>query len=154
MQILSQELWYKRMIAVRSYHVNSEFLEGVRVVDIGFRERLAFVRWLRARGKTALEKDTDLADGLGVGYEWLKKWSKRSDAPPGREQFDILAKSLAPLGVSADWLYSGRGPTPHPELWARWLEAFWDLGVNELDAPPETNEAPPDEERGRNEGQG
>lgn len=122
-------------------------------MEIGFRERLAYVRWLRARGKTAVEKDTELAEELGVGYEWLKKWAKRSDAPPGRDQFETLARTLAPLGVSADWLYTGRGGTPHPDLWARWIEAFRDVGVSEIDDPPETNTAPPNEGRGR-EGRG
>lgn len=102
----------------------------------GFRERLAYVRWLRARGQTVVENDTELAAELGVGYEWLKKWAKRSDAPPGLAHYDILAAALAPMGVSVDWLYDGTGAPPSPELWGLWCERMRDLGTEEIASVP------------------
>lgn len=120
--------------------------------DIGFRDRLAYVRWLRARGKTKMERDTELAEGLGVGYEWLKKWGRRAEAPQGRREYDAIRRALTPIGVSVDWLYDGIGETPHPELWAFWVEAMRDLGTDELAAGERREEpAPPPRGRARND---
>lgn len=116
--------------------------------EIGFRDRLAYVRWLRARGKTRMEKDTELAEGLGVGYEWLKKWGRRAEAPEGRQQYEAIRRALEPIGVPVDWLYDGIGETPHPEFWAFWVEAMRDLGTDELNAG-ETREEPAPPRRGR-----
>jgi hypothetical protein len=121
------------------------------VPEIGFRDRLAYVRWLRARGKTRMEKDTELAEGLGVGYEWLKKWGRRAEAPEGRTQYEAIRRALEPIGVAVDWLYDGVGETPHPELWAFWVEAMRDLGTDELGASQAREEpAPPRRNRLRN----
>lgn len=106
---------------------------------IGFRERLAFVRWLRAKGRTALESDAELAVALGVGYKWLQKWKTRAEAPEGRTEHDAIAKALKPLGVPVRWLYDGSGAQPWPDLWAYWSDAMRDLGTDELNAP----KAPP-----------
>lgn len=83
-----------------------------------------------------MEKDTEFADGLGVNYEWLKKWAKRSDAPPGRAEHDAIERALAPLGVPVTWLYDGRGMAPWPDLWAYWTSEMRDVGTDELNAPP------------------
>lgn len=51
---------------------------------IGFAERFAFVRFLRAMGRLSPESDRELAAALGVGESWIRKWKTRADAPEGR----------------------------------------------------------------------
>lgn len=88
--------------------------------ESGFAERLAYVRWLRSRGRIAPESDRELAQALGVGEQWLRKWKSRPDAPDGRKEAQAIAGALAPLGVTIAWLYDEQGPPPEPALWAVW----------------------------------
>lgn len=96
--------------------------EGIAVSqrDTGFDKRLAYVRWLRARGRPAPESDRELAAATGVGYPWLSKWKSRSDAPDSREQATKLCQGL---GVDAAWLLDNIGMPPEPELWRAWSSA-------------------------------
>jgi hypothetical protein len=91
------------------------------VAVIGFADRLAYVRWLRARGKRAPETDTEFAANVGVGAKWLGKWKNKPNAPEGRTEAAAISAALAGMGVSLDWLYDGKGSPPEPIAWKRWL---------------------------------
>jgi transcriptional regulator with XRE-family HTH domain len=82
--------------------------------------RLAYVRWLRGRGRLAVETDRELAHALGVTYGWLAKWKIRPDAPDGRTETRAIAQALAPMGVTDTWLFDGEGTPPEPKLWTVW----------------------------------
>lgn len=86
-------------------------------IDTGFNTRLAYLRWLRARGRAAPETDRELAAAAGVGYPWFQKWKTRTDAPDSRE----LGRKLC-RGLDADeaWLLDGIGAPPEPGLWKVW----------------------------------
>lgn len=88
----------------------------------GFAARLAYVRWLRNRGRLANETDKELAAALGVTYGWLTKWKIRNDAPPGRDEARAIIAALSPLGVTEDWLFEGQGTPPEASLWKIWLK--------------------------------
>lgn len=92
--------------------------------QIGFAERFAYVRWLRARGRLSPESDRELAVALGVGESWIRKWKTRADAPEGRSEQKALERALAPLGVTVEWLYDNAGPPPQPSLWETWRVAL------------------------------
>jgi transcriptional regulator with XRE-family HTH domain len=79
-----------------------------------FRVRLAYLRWLSNAGKVPPEKDSEFAQRAGVGYEWLKKWMKRDDAPDDRT---LTAKLAEALGADPAWLFDGEGTAPQPVLW-------------------------------------
>lgn len=83
----------------------------------GFADRLAYVRWLRGIGRQAPESDAEFAERAGLGYEWLKKWMRRDDAPTDRER---CAKLVAGLEVNDGWLLDNIGDAPEPSLWRRW----------------------------------
>lgn len=85
--------------------------------DTGFHRRLAYVRWLRARGRAAPESDRELADATGVGYPWLNKWKGRKDAPDSHEMRIAFANGLK---VDGAWLFDNKGTPPEPELWSYW----------------------------------
>jgi transcriptional regulator with XRE-family HTH domain len=91
--------------------------------DSTFAERLAYVRWLRSRGRPAPETDAELAGALGVTSGWIRKWKLRPDAPEGRTQMAAIEKALHPTGVSVHWLFDNQGTAPEPDQWDRWLEA-------------------------------
>ena len=76
-------------------------------LEVGFAERLAYVRWLRNRGRLTPESDTELADAWGVGQKWLGKWKTRREAPEGRTD----RADRGPRGSSR------RGPSP--TAWTR-----------------------------------
>lgn len=86
--------------------------------EAGFAARLAYVRWLRDLGALAPESDRALAQRAGVGYEWLAKWKKRSDAPETRSPGKLLAKAL---DADPNWLLDAEGQPPQPDMWARWI---------------------------------
>lgn len=86
--------------------------------DVGFRGRLAYVRWLRARGRVQPESDRDLALAVGVTEGWLYKWKDRIDPPDSRKHSDALC---AGLGVDSEWLLYARGTPPEPPMWKAWL---------------------------------
>lgn len=90
--------------------------------ESGFADRLAYVRWLRARGRRAPETDAEFAEAVGVTYGWLSKWKLRPDAPEGRTETGALTRALGPNGVTSDWLFDGKGSAPEPEQWKRWIK--------------------------------
>jgi transcriptional regulator with XRE-family HTH domain len=79
-----------------------------------FRVRLAYLRWLSNAGRVPPEKDSEFAERAGVGYEWLKKWMKRDDAPDDRK---LTAKLAEALGADSAWLFDAQGEAPLPVLW-------------------------------------
>jgi len=89
----------------------------------GFADRLAYVRWLRMRGRVAFENDREFAEALGVTYGWFAKWKSRRDAPEARKETNALARALEPMGVTYDWLFDNIGEAPEPEMWRDWLRA-------------------------------
>jgi hypothetical protein len=90
--------------------------------ELGFLDRLAYLRWLRNRGRTKPETDAELASAWGVGEKWLSKWKLRTDAPEGRSESAAIAKAIGAGAMS--WLYDGVGEAPEPETWAAWY-AEW-----------------------------
>lgn len=90
--------------------------------EVGFAHRLAYVRWLRDRGRVVREADRQFAIAMGVGEKWYIKWKQRDHAPEGRTEFEAFAAGLATMGVSAAWLYDGKGATPEPKLWDAWAK--------------------------------
>ena len=91
------------------------------VADVGFAHRLAYIRWLLSRGRINPASDKELATALGVGYKWIGKWKVLAESPEGRTELAAITKALVPMGVSADWLYDGKGPVPR--LWPEWIAA-------------------------------
>lgn len=89
-------------------------------VEIGFSLRLAYVRWLRDRGRIVRESDRQFAERMNIGEKWVTKWKLRDDAPEGRSEYDALRCALAPMGVAMNWLYDGTGAAPEPRLWVEW----------------------------------
>lgn len=89
---------------------------GLMAPTAGFRERLAFLRWLRNQDFRVPEPDKAFAREVGVGYSWLKKWMKRPDAPTVRKGAGALLAGLQRLGihVSDAWLLDGDGDPPFP----------------------------------------
>lgn len=85
-----------------------------------FAERLAYVRWLRDRGRQRPESERELAGRADVGYAWLQKW-KRSDTAPAERT--LTARLVNALKVEARWLLDGDGDAPEPERWKEWLAA-------------------------------
>lgn len=94
------------------------------MAETGFADRLAYVRWLRNRGRLVPETDTEFASSVGVGTKWLTKWKSRPDAPEGRTEMLALEEALKPLGVVTAWLYDGKGQPPEPRLWKDWVAAL------------------------------
>lgn len=90
-------------------------------LQAGFADRLAYVRWLRARGRLRPETDGELADVWGVGEKWLWKWKKSAVAPEGRTEERAIAEAVGEPVTR--WLYDGTGPAPRVELWREWLVA-------------------------------
>lgn len=88
--------------------------------DTGFNARLAYLRWLRARGRTTPETDRELAASTGVGYPLLTKWKSRRDAPDSYETREKFRKGLA---LTSSWLFDGLGQPPEPFLWSYWIGA-------------------------------
>lgn len=86
--------------------------------DTDFGRRLAYVRWLRARGRPAPESDRELAAATDVGYPWLSKWKSRSDAPDSYEMRERFRRGLE---LETSWLFDGQGEPPEPQLWQHWL---------------------------------
>lgn len=99
--------------------------------DIGFRERLAYLRWLRNRGRVRAETDAQFATALGLERGWVEKWKRRSDAPPGHKERRALETMLTPLDSSTDWLYEGSGHPPERAQWQLWL-ADWRTSTERL----------------------
>ena len=89
--------------------------------EIGFKMRLAYVRWLRHAGRHLHESDRQFAEHMGVGEKWVAKWKLRDDPPDGRVEYETMRASLAASGISVDWLYDGVGCAPEPKLWNYWL---------------------------------
>jgi hypothetical protein len=87
----------------------------------GFAHRLAYLRWLRNRGRVKAETDAEVSAWLGVGLKWLGKWKTRRDAPEGRTEARAVSAALRAIGVELDWLYDGAGDPPEPERWGEWL---------------------------------
>lgn len=104
-----------------------------KTLQIGFRERLAYLRWLRDCGALTPESDGKLADYLGVGVKWLGKWKRSQKAPNGIAEHEAIETSLREMGVAINWLYKGEGDPPEPDMWARWEKA-WRTRVRE--GPP------------------
>ena len=109
---------------------------------IGFAERLAYVRWLRSRGRIRPETDTELAASLGVGAKWLGKWKGKSSAPEGRTEATAIAAALSGIGVTLDWLYDGKGSPPEPSAWKGWLKDWERSAVSGLAAAHNTTVEP------------
>jgi len=93
--------------------------------------RLAYVRWLRARGRASAETDRELATATGVGYPWLQKWKTRPDAPDSREQGRKLCEGL---GIDGAWLLDNKGAAPEPELWQHWLASQRAAAITQIPA--------------------
>lgn len=91
--------------------------------ELGFPDRLAYLRWLRNLGRVVPEKDGELAKAWGVGLQWLRKWKRRPEAPEGRTEATAIGKALEPMGTTVEWLYDGAGAAPRPDLWREWLVA-------------------------------
>lgn len=108
------------------YHTTVRFVksqfsgEFQTVAKSGFAYRLAYVRWLRQRGRTDFETDRELAGALGVGVPWFAKWKGSPESPDTRSQIRAIVTALAPLGVTEAWLIDGEGPAPEPNLWRWW----------------------------------
>lgn len=115
------------------------------MIEVGFRERLAYLRWLRARGRLRAETDAEVATALGVGEKWLTKWKGRADAPEGRTEEAAIKASIG--AQPAQWLYDGTGPAPEPARWREWLQAREDrVGATAAprQGPSVIQEPPPD----------
>lgn len=91
--------------------------------DLGFNDRMAYVRWLRDMGHTEPENLTSFAKAIGVKYDWLYKWIDSKQPPSRRSEIKALVAGLSPMGVTEDWLIDGNGPAPEPPLWKLWLGA-------------------------------
>lgn len=89
--------------------------------DLGFDDRMAYVRWLRDMGHTEPEKLTAFAAAIGVKYDWLYKWIDSPKPPSRRAEIKALVAGLEAMGVTEDWLIDGKGAAPEPALWKRWL---------------------------------
>ena len=87
------------------------------MADSGFAERLAYVRWLRDRGRLKPETDGELATATGVTAGWIAKWKGREDSPNDRR---MSGQFVSGLGVDGGWLLDGAGTPPEPELWQAW----------------------------------
>lgn len=103
--------------------------------EIGFAERLAYVRWLRARGRISPESDRELATALHVGESWVRKWKTRADAPEGRSEQKALEAALGAVLVA--WLYDDEGAPPQPALWAAWRAGWRAESVLPLPVEPD-----------------
>lgn len=91
------------------------------VTESVFSERMAYARWLRQLRSRGAETDRELAEGSGLGYEWIQKWKKRPDAPVER----LLSKALARyLLVEEGWLLDNEGGPPREDLWKEWIAAY------------------------------
>lgn len=88
----------------------------------GFADRLAYIRWLRSRGRRAAETDREFAAAIGVTYGWFTKWKVRLDAPPGRTEARAILAALRPSGVTEEWLFDAKGKPPEHELWDVWVK--------------------------------
>lgn len=88
----------------------------------GFAGRLAYVRWLRARGHRNPESDKELAEATGVGYPWLAKWKSRRDAPDTRSILTTFIRGLGLTHAQGEWLLDGHGEPPEPALWKEWSD--------------------------------
>lgn len=114
------------MIVSRPYGCQEPVSEGDWLAAaIGFAERFAFVRFLRAMGRLSPESDRELAAALGVGESWIRKWKTRADAPEGRSEQKAIEKALEPMGVGIEWLYDGVGAAP--DFWEPWYRAHLEL---------------------------
>lgn len=83
----------------------------------GFGNRLAYIRWLWARGKrTAL--DGAFAADLGVGAKWYGKWKNATESPRQIEERDAIERAIG--SEATKWLYAGNGLPPEPKLFKVW----------------------------------
>lgn len=87
--------------------------------EIGFSGRLAYLRWLRARGRVSAPSDREFADELEVGESWLRKWKFREDPPERRTEEAAFVRTFGK--AAATWLYEGLGLPPEPMLWKEWV---------------------------------
>lgn len=104
----------------------------------GYGERIAYVLWLRARGRMEPETDAEVATGAGVGYVWFQKWKRRADAPADRTLTRLLCRYLNPEGLAAfdDWLLDAVGSPPESGLWGIWWGRRLELrGAEKRPAP-------------------
>ena len=92
--------------------------------EIGFRERLAYLRHLRNRGRLRHETDGQTAEGLGVDAGWIDKWKRRHDPPPGHRERNAMEPALEAMGTSTAWLYESEGNPPDVMEWKKWY-AEW-----------------------------
>lgn len=96
-------------------------MSRVSVTKSAFHERLAYARWVRQLKSRGAESDRELSELSGLGYEWLRKWKQRPDAPTER----LLSKALARyLLVDEAWLLDNEGEPPRPDLWDQWIVAY------------------------------
>lgn len=100
--------------------------------DTGFHERVAYVLWLRSRGRVEAITLREVAVGAGLGYEWVRKWLRQSDAPRDREYTRKLCVYLA---VGPDWLLDRIGEPPEPGLWGVWWGARLEQRATERRQP-------------------
>lgn len=92
--------------------------------DLGFADRLAYVRWLRQAGRTEVESLRAFSAAIGVEYAWLHKWADSARAPTRRPEIKALMAGLAPMGITEEWLIDGTGTPPMPTLWRGvWIKA-------------------------------
>lgn len=89
--------------------------------DLGFRDRLAYLRWLRNRGRLRPETDAQVAAYLGVTTGWVEKWKQKHNSPPGHKERIAMTPPLEAMGTTDDWLYEGEGSPPQPRLWKGWF---------------------------------
>lgn len=94
------------------------------MADVGFAGRLAYVRWLRDRGRVKRLTDAEFAAWLGVGQKWLVKWKPLRNPPKGIAEAEKIDGALRSIGSDRKWLYDGVGNPPEPEEWAPWLADF------------------------------
>lgn len=105
--------------------------------DTGFSRRLAYIRWLRARGRPAPETDKELAESTGVGVPWLQKWKSRPDAPDTRSIAHTFVRGLGLTPAQGIWLLDGTGEPPEPPMWKGWKVSPRFAQLDTLTDPPE-----------------
>jgi hypothetical protein len=93
--------------------------------DLGFADRLAYIRLIRwlYSGARAPETDGEFAEAMGVTPGWLAKWKTRDDTPDRRTETTAISTALSAMGVKADWLLDNRGEPPRADLWETWSRA-------------------------------
>jgi hypothetical protein len=99
----------------------------------GFRDRLAYLRWLRNAGRAAPETDEELAREWGVGLQWLRKWKRRADSPEGRREEKAITTALGE--AVARWLYDGVGNAPDASARRVWSEGAATLILRVAEPP-------------------